>query len=116
MYSRVAVLAGVTAAAVVTAVTGAPHRLPDLALDSSVLFHLERVVALLAGYMTIVMLVIRAWSGQLPTELSAQGLKYTGDAATTTARALADLAAQSDVARMEITDLGKRIEALEKRG
>jgi hypothetical protein len=114
MSSRVAVLAGVFVAAVMTGATGAPARLPDVALSSAVLFHLERALAFLAAYTAILVLVIRAWSGQLPSELSAQGLKYT-EGVGVAAQAWDEIAQQLEIARSERADLLKRIEALETR-
>jgi hypothetical protein len=75
---------GVVAAMAITTGTGAPTGLPDIALGSVVLFHIERTIALLGGYLAILVVVARAWAGELPTEMSAQGLKYaTADAKST---------------------------------
>jgi hypothetical protein len=115
MHSRVAVLAGAIVAPVVTCVTGTPARLPDVALSSGALFHVERTVALLAGYIAFLVPVIRAWGGQLPSELSAQGIKYS-EGASEAARAWDDAAQELETARGERADLLKRVEALERRG
>jgi hypothetical protein len=76
------VTCGVVAALAVTLVAGAPGSLPSIALDSTVLFHLERMLALLAGYLALVVVIQRAWRGQLPSALSAQGLTYVTEEAT----------------------------------
>jgi hypothetical protein len=58
----------VTGAAIVavtaTTLAGAPARLPDIALDSTLLFHVERAVALLAGFLVVVVTITRAWAGE----------------------------------------------------
>ena len=114
MLSRFAVPAGLAAALVVTVATGTPRDLPDVALSSSVLFHVERGVAVLAGFVAVLVLVIRTWNGQLPTELSTQGLKY-GDSVTKTAGALDQTAEYLRASRVELSGIVERIEALERR-
>ena len=57
------------AAVLVTCATGTPSRLPNVALDSPVLFHTERIAALLAGYLLLLVMVSRAWKGDLPSEI-----------------------------------------------
>jgi hypothetical protein len=108
MSSRIAVLAGITGAVVATAVAGSPAAVPQIALGSTVLFHLERILALFGTYVAILVLAIRGWSGQLPTEVSAQGLKYAEAAAEATAGGL-------DRAADEFDELLRRVEALEER-
>jgi hypothetical protein len=108
--SRLAVIAGALAAAIATLAGRAPRPLPDIALASSVLFHLERGLALLAGYLAVLMVLSRAGSGQLPSELSAQGLKYESEA---TAQDLEAIAEGISRARDEREALLKRIETLE---
>jgi hypothetical protein len=114
MLSRIAVPAALTAAVAISLVTGAPRDLPDVALSSTVLFHVERSVAVLAGFVAVLVLVIRAWSGQLPTELSTQGLKY-GASDSTAAGALDHIALEWEAARAELADVLDRLDALEKR-
>jgi Tfp pilus assembly protein PilO len=113
MYSRVVVLVGLVLAAVITSASDTPATLPQVALSSAGLFHLERIVALLAGYVGIVVLVTRAWSGQLPSELSTQGLKYS-ETADTTAAVFERAAERLETARAELADMRERVEALEK--
>ena len=106
------VLGGVVAAALASGLAGTPKRLPDAALSSSVLFHVERVVALVAGYVGLLVIVVRAWAGHLPMELSAQGFKYAPDERPSAV--LMDLVHENDVARAERLELQRRIEALEE--
>src|SRR4051812_31346828 len=104
------VTTGAVAALAVTWATGTPAQLPDIALGSNVLFHLERLTALLAACVTVLAIVTRAWSGQLPSEMSTHGVRYavdetkavTGDALRAT--------------RDEIELLAARLERLEDRG
>jgi hypothetical protein len=115
MSNRIAVIAGLVAAVAVTLADGLPRTMPEVALGSVELFHLERAIALLAGYVAIVLLVSRAWSGQLPSELSPQGLKYS-EGLSEAALAWQDAAKELETARAERADLLKRVEALEGRG
>jgi hypothetical protein len=104
------VTTGAVAALVVTCATGAPARLPEIALGSNVLFHLERLVALLAGFVTLLAIVTRAWSGQLPSEVSTQGVRYAAEEAKATTRDAAR------ATRDELQLLSARLERLEERG
>lgn len=111
-----AILIAVAAAVLVTSLTGTPSRLPDVALASPVLFHIERITALLAGCLLLLVMVTRAWKGDLPSEISTQGLKYaSGQATGESAIALAELGDESVRARSERAELRRRIEALERR-
>lgn len=84
----------------ITAASGAPQALPDVALESIVLFHLERVAAIVASSVFVLVILVRAWRGELPSEVSSQGIKY---ATTTTADATGDamLALRSTVAALQ---------------
>lgn len=72
---------GAITALAVTLVTSAPAPLPSIALGSRVLFHLERMLALLSGFLVLLVVLQRAWSGQLPSEISTQGVTYTAEEA-----------------------------------
>jgi hypothetical protein len=106
----------VTGAAIVavtaTTLAGAPARLPDIALDSTLLFHVERAVALLAGFLVVVVTITRAWAGELPAEFSAQGVRY-GDVGRVTSDALDDVVEAGESLRYEVVELRRRIEDLE---
>ena len=75
--TRLFTMVAAVATIAVTAAEGAPNSLPPLALDSPLLFHLERIVALLSVLMVILLILHRASTGQLPIELSMQGIKYS---------------------------------------
>jgi hypothetical protein len=78
--------------------------------------NLGGIAALLAGCLLLLVMVTRAWKGDLPSEISTQGLKYASVQATDdSAIALAELEAESVRARAERAELRSRIEALEKR-
>jgi hypothetical protein len=77
--SGLLITGGAIAAAVTTAVTGTPASLPDIALGAPVLFHLERLLALLAAYVAVILVVSRAWGGELPTAISTQGVIYSAE-------------------------------------
>jgi hypothetical protein len=107
----VAAAGGALAAAVVTCVTSLPAPLPAIALGSDVLLHVERGLATLGGYLVLLVVLSRAWNGQLPTEFSTQGLKYASDR---TFQGLDLAEAEAARARDERLMLLRRIEALER--
>ncbi len=59
-----------------TLVEGVRAGLPGLALDSDVLFHAERGLALLVVGLAALTVLMRAWRGELPIELSTSGVRY----------------------------------------
>lgn len=96
-----------------TLVGGTPTRLPGIALGSPVLLHVERVIALFAALFLALVVLVRAFQGRLPTELSGRGVKYseretTEEIRDSTATALENL----ETAQRE---LAARIDALEER-
>jgi hypothetical protein len=109
--TRLLTLLSTVAAIVVTATERTPAPLPDLALGSSLLFHLERIAALLAALIVIGVLVQRASSGQLPIELSTQGIKYAAEEEKTAQGLINDTRRLDEsLARME-----RRLNAIEDR-
>jgi hypothetical protein len=72
-----AVLGAATAA---TLLTGTPADLPDVALGSSLMLHVERVAAILAVAFFVFVVTVRAWKGQLPTKVSKDGFEYVDPA------------------------------------
>lgn len=55
---------------------GVPTNIPSVALGSSFLLYVERAIALFAGSLLIVVILVEAWRGNLPVEMSGRGLKY----------------------------------------
>ncbi len=99
-------------ALVASLATGTPAKLPGVALGSAVVLHAERTVALFAAVLLVLVVLVRAFQGQLPQELSGRGLKYADRQTTveirdTTAVALEEL----QTAQQE---LHARVEALEE--
>jgi hypothetical protein len=116
MWSRTAILAAAAAAVVITILTGTPRKLPDVALSSPVLLHLERVLTFLGACVVVLVLLVRAWNGQLPIEMSMQGVKYRADPATEASdRLLSELVEDSRERKADVADLLRRVEALEGR-
>jgi hypothetical protein len=77
-------------------VTGVPEQLPGVALGSPVVLHAERALAIFAASLLVLVVLVRAFQGMLPTELSGRGVKYAQREATeeirdTTAAALEGL-------------------------
>jgi hypothetical protein len=109
---RTAITLGAAGAVAVTVFAGTPEQLPDIALGSTVLLHLERVVAMLGSYAFVLVMVTRGWGGELPAELSTQGLKYPATNGTPS-EALQQLVAVSSEIRAEVTELRRRVNILE---
>jgi hypothetical protein len=107
--SAVAVL--LVLALIASLVSGTPEPLPGVALDSPVLLHAERTAGIFAALLLALVVLVRAFQGLLPTELSGRGVKYAQREATeeirdTTVAALEGL----ETAQRE---LAARVEALE---
>jgi hypothetical protein len=66
------VLASVAAAAA----RAAPHTLPKIALGSDIVLYVERAAAVFAVLFLALLVIYRAFLGELPSELSGRGVKY----------------------------------------
>jgi hypothetical protein len=90
----------------VTMVTGAPARLPDVALDSAVLFHTERTLALFLLTVLAVAVVARGFQGRLPDKLGRDGLEYVAQekAVESSEVIAADVARALDQLRTELEE------------
>jgi hypothetical protein len=106
-----AVLALLVACVVVTLIEGCPHRLPGVALGSSVLLHAERALALLAVIVSALSIGVQATRGRLPIELSTSGLRYEAEAADDAAAAVAQLQEQFDDLVAIVDALADRLDA-----
>jgi hypothetical protein len=74
------VLVGACIGAVaLTVLTGTPSNLPSVALGSTALFHIERVIAFFAAFLIAFVVLTRAWQGHLPSAISSQGVTYPSD-------------------------------------
>lgn len=75
------VLAVAATAAIATVASGVPASLPAVALSSTVLFHVERAVAVFVPSLLVFAAVYRGWRGELPAEFGRDGMKYSDEAA-----------------------------------
>lgn len=66
----------IVAAVVVTLLAGSPAKLPDVALDSDILFHFERALALVIGLLIVLVVLTQTAKGNLPVEISKDGMKF----------------------------------------
>jgi hypothetical protein len=104
--SGLVVSGGVLAALVATLATGIPRTLPDIALGSALLLHAERALAFVLGYVVLLVVVTRSWSGQLPTQVSTQGLTYAaGETSIITGEMLESLSGEVESLRIRIARL-----------
>ena len=106
-----AVVVLAVAAAVASLVEGTPRRLPGVALDSPVLLHAERCLALIAVVIAALSVLARAARGRLPVELSTSGLRYEAETADRTAAAVAGLQDQLDDLVATVDALADRLDA-----
>ncbi len=111
VFAVTAVVLVVSAAA--SLLGGTPPELPSIALGSAVVLHAECVLAMFVGGLFVVVVLARAWTGELPTGVSGRGVQYTPATTTeairdTVAEALEELAAAQ-------TELRERLDALEDR-
>lgn len=89
-----------------TLLGGAPSRLPDTALSSTVLLHVERTAVILAAAFVVFVILARAWEGKLPSELSRDGAKWDAVSSETVedARDAADLKVSTPGDKVETFD------------
>jgi hypothetical protein len=86
--------------------------LPGVALGSETLLIVERAAAFFAALLFLVVVLVRAWEGALPEEVSGRGVKYASREAAEEARdAAADALEELRVAQGE---LAERLDALER--
>src|SRR5690349_1786936 len=63
--------------------TGAPpSQLPGVALGSETILVVERIMALFAAWLLVLVVIARASAGDLPTEISSGGVRYAMGHAT----------------------------------
>jgi len=67
-------LGGVVGAVLLSLLSINPARLPGLALGSPALLYVEKAVACFTAYLLVLVVVVRAFDGDLPSEL--RGLKW----------------------------------------
>lgn len=92
-----------------TLLAGTPESLPAVALDSAVVLHAERVVALALASVVVAALLDRGFHGELPAEF--RGVKY---AERTASQELAESSGEALVALAdEVHDLSQRLAAVE---
>ena len=110
-----AVIGVLVACVTVTLIEGRPRQLPGVALDSPVLLHAERALALFAVVIAIVSIAVQAARGRLPVELSTSGLRYEAEAADRAAAAAAELQEQYDDLLAVVDALAGRLDAPQRR-
>jgi hypothetical protein len=71
-----AVVTLVVASLVAAVARAAPHTLPTIALGSDIVLYVERAAAVFAVLFLALLVIYRAFLGELPSELSGRGVKY----------------------------------------
>jgi hypothetical protein len=118
---------------------GRPKKLPSAALGSFAFLHFEESLALLLGFILLVMIVLRLWRGELPIKVNSRGAEFQATTLETTdvlvqqtdklqvqmdylqrdmgqlslsQRQLDQLAVQMDALQVQIFELGEEIESI----
>jgi hypothetical protein len=92
-------------AVVVSLLEGTPARLPGVALDSTVLLHLERATAVFAIVVAMASVLREAARGRLPTQLSTAGLAYETEMAGEVDEAMERLQVQIDDLQRQVNEI-----------
>jgi hypothetical protein len=101
---------------------GGTHRpLPGTALQSALVLHLERGVGVFAVLLIALLILYRAFHGELPSEVSSSGVKYADAGAVETLRrevkdALEELRQSSEANTEGLAKLGYSVENEEGSG
>ena len=95
-------------------IEGTPGRLPGIALESAVLLHGERALALVAVVIGALSVLARAARGRLPIELSTSGVRFEAEAADDAAAAMAQLQEQLDELVSIVDALADRLDARQR--
>lgn len=74
-YARLLVVL-LVACFLISILAGHPSQMPAVALGSSLLLYMERAIAFFAGGLLLMVILVEAWKGNLPIEISGRGLKY----------------------------------------
>jgi hypothetical protein len=110
----VLVIGGLAASVVLVLLTGElPADLPGVALGSDLILAVERVVALFAAWMAIVIVVVRSLAGDLPNEISGHGFRYADREHT--ARAVSDMRRTVRAVEADVEALREEIVSLHQR-
>lgn len=100
------VLATAGAALALSISAGAPRELPDVALSSPALFHLQRAAIVTAGAALLALFAVRAFAGYFPQKLSTTSAEWPAT------KAVAESSQAALSAASSIQDLGKVVEQL----
>jgi hypothetical protein len=66
-----------------SALGATPSKLPGIALESSLLMHVERSLIVASAVASVLIIVLRGWAGYFPAKLSASGAEYGERSAVT---------------------------------
>jgi amino acid transporter len=95
--------------------TNGTDKLPGIALGSPLVLHLERAAAMLGVLLLVFTVLVYAWKGILPSEISPRGVSYADakDKTEATLKALEDATRSSTKAlrrtRQEVKELSKLV-------
>src|ERR1700709_1152297 len=89
-------------AVVATLLSGVPSKLPAVARGSSFLLHIERVLAVMLASYLVMVVVGRAWKGELAVKISKDGLEFPQAAIRDTESAARAVPIQSE--EVSVTD------------
>ncbi len=89
----------------------AAKKIPAVAMGSMEILVVERTAAVFFAGLVLLVILERAWRGQLPAEVSGRGVKYADQAATQTA--ITDLTAVVSALESQVVTLDTEVSTLQ---
>jgi hypothetical protein len=93
-------------------VAGAPSTLPDVALSSPALLHVERAAVATIAVALLALFAVRAMAGYFPQKLSTTSAEWPATVVAATSQASVEVAGGVQELRETVTALGARLDAL----
>jgi hypothetical protein len=106
------ILAAAAVALTLSLVAGAPRPLPDVALSSPALLHLQRTAVATIGVALLALFAVRAMAGYFPQKLSTTSAEWPATAVAESSQASVVVAGGVQELRETVTALGGRLDAL----
>ncbi|MDX6720350.1 MAG: hypothetical protein QOJ63_2604 [Solirubrobacteraceae bacterium] len=106
------ILAAAAVALALSLVAGAPRPLPDVALSSPALLHLQRTAVATIGVALLALFAVRAMAGYFPQKLSTTSAEWPATVVAATSQASVEVAGGVRELRETVTALGARLDAL----
>jgi hypothetical protein len=106
------ILGAAAVALALSLVAGAPSTLPDVALSSPALLHVERAAVATIAVALLALFAVRAMAGYFPQKLSTTSAEWPATVVAATSQASVEVAGGVQELRETVTALGARLDAL----